>query len=137
MWRFTFLKTMSKFVHKFESFYWIFSWVMCFEVWLLSHCGCIILLEFLSQNVLQCNKLTYTIFSLGDWIYTKQFSSGPNSLKLQLYNIAFVNSERWLAKSRACWYLTIIRRRRGDYRRIFAETKSRWIFPDNHRAWGE
>ena len=34
-------------------------------------------------------------------------------------------------------YLTIIRRRRGDYRGIFTETKSRWIFPDNHRAWGE
>jgi hypothetical protein len=34
-------------------------------------------------------------------------------------------------------YLTIIRRRRGDYRGIFAETKSRWIFPNNHRAWGE
>jgi hypothetical protein len=25
----------------------------------------------------------------------------------------------------------------GDYRGIFAETKSSWIFPDNHRAWGE
>jgi hypothetical protein len=37
----------------------------------------------------------------------------------------------------SCWYLTIIRWRLGDYRGIFAETKSRWIFPDNHRAWGE
>ena len=34
-------------------------------------------------------------------------------------------------------HLTIIRRRRGDYRGIFTETKSRWIFPENHRAWGE
>jgi hypothetical protein len=37
----------------------------------------------------------------------------------------------------AQWYWTIIRRRRGDFRGIFTETKSRWIFPDNHRAWGE
>ena len=34
-------------------------------------------------------------------------------------------------------YLTIIRRRRGDYRRIFTETKSGGIFPENHRAFGE
>ena len=31
--------------------------------------------------------------------------------------------------------LTIIRRRRSDYRWIFTETKSRWIFTDNHWAW--
>jgi hypothetical protein len=34
-------------------------------------------------------------------------------------------------------YLTIIRRRRGEYRWIKTETKSRFLFNDIHRAWGE
>ena len=37
----------------------------------------------------------------------------------------------------SCSYLTIIHRRRSDYRWIFTETKSRWIFSENHWAWGE
>jgi hypothetical protein len=36
-----------------------------------------------------------------------------------------------------CHRTTIIFRRQGDYRGIFIETKSRWIFPDNYQAWGE
>ena len=34
-------------------------------------------------------------------------------------------------------YLTIIRRRRSESRRIFPETKSRGIFAVIHWAWGE
>jgi hypothetical protein len=32
---------------------------------------------------------------------------------------------------------TIIRLRLRDYRGIFTATLSRWIFPDNHLAFGE
>jgi hypothetical protein len=32
---------------------------------------------------------------------------------------------------------TIIRPRLGDYRGIFTSTSSRWIFPENHLAFGE
>jgi hypothetical protein len=32
---------------------------------------------------------------------------------------------------------TIVRLKLGDYRAIFTSTSSRWIFPDNHLAFGE